>query len=657
MLSSSWHEYFITSGLSYIISVVKPLDILKKYWGYSQFRNLQEDIINHVLEDHDTLALLPTGGGKSVCYQVPAMCKEGICIVISPLIALMKDQVDQLKKQNIKAYAIYTGLTHREIDIILDNCIYGGAKLLYVSPERLQTEIFAERVRKMNVNLLAVDEAHCISQWGYDFRPAYLAIADFRSAVMPNVKTIALTATATEKVVADIAEKLQLKTPGIFRSSFARNNIALAVRTTENKDKKLVEILTKVQGAACVYVRNRRTTRELTNILLQNSISADYYHAGLSHDQRISKQDLWIKGKTRVMVATNAFGMGIDKNNVRIVVHYDMPDSLEAYYQEAGRGGRDGKKAYAVILNHPGDKNLALNLFENSHPSIDFIRRVYQSLANYYKIAVGSNMLSFFDFDILDFCKNFGLHSNEVYYAIQKLAEAGFIDLNESFYHPSKVSVNLNREELYKFQIANAGFDPLIKTLLRLYGGELFINFVRISENQIARLLNTSTLKVKNYLNHLNELKVITYDRMRDKPQIAFVTPRYDAAKLPIDIRQLTDRKEIKQEKLNAMISYVDNIQRCRMAVILEYFGEISRENCGHCDFCLEKKRTADRSDKKRIEEILIFELTKGPKLPEDLVRFFDEHEITFVEETIREMCDRGYLNYDLAGRLVLKDE
>ncbi len=572
--------------------------------------------------------------------------------MISPLIALMKDQVDQLRKKHINAYAIYTGLTHREIDIILDNCIYGDVKLLYVSPERLQTELFLERVRKMKVNLLAVDEAHCISQWGYDFRPAYLLISAFRASVLPDVPVIALTATATEKVVVDIADNLQLTNPKVFRASFARNNIALAVRQTEDKDKKLVEILSKVEGAACVYVRKRGTTRDLTNILQQNQISADYYHAGLSHDQRMSKQELWIKGRTRVIVATNAFGMGIDKSNVRIVVHYDMPDSLEAYYQEAGRAGRDGKRAYAVILYHRGDKSTMLNLFENAHPSTDFIRRIYQALANYYKIAVGSNMLSFFDFDITEFSKNFNLHSSEVYYAIQKLAEEGFVDLNESFYHPSKVSINLDRQELYKFQIANAGFDPLIKTLLRLYGGELFINFVRISENQIARLLNTSVLKVKNYLRHLNDLKVITYDRMRDKPQIAFITPRYDAAKLPIDTHRINARKQIKKEKLEAIINYVENDHLCRMAMILEYFGELIIESCGQCDHCLERKKVLAKSDKERIEEIVIYELKKGAKLPEDLVRHFDDQEALLVEETIRDMCDRGILNYDFTGRL-----
>jgi ATP-dependent DNA helicase RecQ len=577
--------------------------------------------------------------------------------VISPLIALMKDQVDQLTRRNIRAYAIYTGLTHREIDITLDNCIYGDAKLLYVSPERLQTELFVERVRKMNINLLAVDEAHCISQWGYDFRPTYLKIAEFSRNVLPQVNTIALTATATEKVVGDITEKLELKNHKLFKASFARENLAFAVRSVENKDSKLIDILKKVPGSACVYVRNRRLTKDLTNLLLQQEISADYYHAGLGHDQRMKKQDHWQKGQTRVIVATNAFGMGIDKKDVRIVVHYDTPDNMEEYYQEAGRAGRDGKKAYAVILFQQRDKEVLNNFFENAHPSIDYIRRVYQALANYFKIAVGSNMLSFFDFDISDFCQNFKLNNMETYYAIRKLEEEGFVELNDSFYHPSKISLNLSKEELYKFQIANASLDPVIKMLLRLYGGEVFSNFVKISENQLARSLNMTVYKVKQQLEHLNNLKVVTYDRMRDKPQLAFITPRYDASKLPLDNQRINARRSVKKEKLEAMIKYVEADHHCRTTMILEYFGEHVFEDCGHCDVCLDKKRKSTVSDTKRIKEMIHYELRKGPKLPEELTRLFEDHELVLVEQMIREMSDLDLVQYDHLGRIVWKDQ
>jgi ATP-dependent DNA helicase RecQ len=630
---------------------------LKRYWGFDTFRSLQQEIVESVLEDHDTLALLPTGGGKSICYQLPAMYREGLCLVISPLIALMKDQVDKLNRIGIKSYAIYTGLTNREIDIILDNCIYGAVKLLYVSPERLQTEIFIERAKKMNINLLAIDESHCISQWGYDFRPTYLQIADFRAEVIPEVTAIALTATATEKVVVDICDKLRLENHKIFKGSFERKNLAFAVRQVEQKESKLLEVLTNVQGSALVYVRHRKKTKEIVDFLNRNRISADFYHAGIGHDQRMKKQDSWKSGETRVMVATNAFGMGIDKGDVRVVVHYDVPDNLEAYYQEAGRAGRDGKKAFAVIIYRKGDRHLLNTYFENAHPDIDFLKHIYQALANYYKIAVGSNRLAFFDFDLSDFCNNFNLHSSEAYHAIRKLEEEGLLELNESFYHPSKVSVNLDKAELYKFQIANATLDPLIKTLLRLYGGELLGNFVKISEYQLARMLNTSTYKVKNQLDHLNSLKVITYDRMRDKPQLAFITNRYDASKLPLNRERLRQRKVIQREKLDAILSYVEKADQCRTAAILRYFGEHNYADCGHCDYCLEKKRRLSKSEHERIREMVHFELNKGPRLPEELTKIFSHNELPLVEEIIREMTDNDDLMYDSTGRLIWKSK
>lgn len=632
-----------------------PIKILKQFWGYENFRPLQQEIVESALANQDTLALLPTGGGKSICFQIPALCNEGLCLVVSPLIALMKDQVDQLNKLGIKAYAIFTGLSKREIDIILDNCIYSNVKFLYVSPERLQTEIFVERVKKMKINLLAVDEAHCISHWGYDFRPTYLKIAEFRKTILPDVATIAVTATATEEVIQDICEKLELQNQRIFKASFVRENISFAIRNVENKDDKLIEILRNVPGTALVYARSRKKTKELCDLLLRHRISAEYYHAGLSHDQRMKKQEMWQKGSARVIVGTNAFGMGINKANVRIVVHYDVPDNLEAYYQEAGRAGRDAKKAYAVILYHPGDKHLLQTYFENAHPPPKFIKHIYQALANYYKLAVGSNRLSFFDFDITDFCNNFNLNNSEAYYGIKKLEEEGFVELNESFYHPSKVSININKSELYKFQIANASSDVLIKTMLRLYGGELFGNFVRISENQIARILNSSTFKIKNQLDYLNNLNIITYDKMRDKPQLAFITPRYDASKLPLDLERLSHRRTIQKEKLTAMMNYVENSNQCRTSIILHYFGEHNYEDCGHCDYCLEKKRKLSKSDHDRIREMVHFELNKGPRLPEELTKLFAHHEIPLAEDIIRELTDDDDLKYDETGRLVWK--
>lgn len=645
----------ISEVLIHEITMQSANKILNQYWGYKNFRPLQEEIITSVLDRKDTLALLPTGGGKSLCYQLPAMCKEGLCLVVSPLIALMKDQVDQLKQRGIKAYAIYTGLTRREIDVILDNCIYGNVKLLYVSPERLHTEIFIARVRKMNINLFAVDEAHCISQWGYDFRPAYLKIAEFKSENLPDVNTIALTATATESVMNDICEKLELNSPKVYKASFARENLSFSIRKMESKEEKLIEILNNVAGAALVYVRSRKKTKAISDLLLRNGISADYYHAGLKHDQREKKQEAWKKGQTRVIVATNAFGMGIDKENVRVVAHVDVPDNLEAYYQEAGRAGRDGKKAYAVLIYHSGDKEQLNTYFESSHPSIDYMKKVYQALANYYKIAVGSNMLSYFDFDITDFCNNFNLNQGEVYHAIKRIEEEGFITLTESFYHPSKISIQFDKSELYKFQIANATLDPLIKMLLRLYGGELLGGFVRISENQIARLLNSTTFAIKKQLAYMDSLGVITYDPMKDKPQLAFITPRYDASKLPIQALRLKERRTIQKNKLESMLQYVENDRQCRTAMILTYFGEHNFGECGYCDYCLEKKRKTSISDHDRIREMIHFELDHGPKFPEELTKLFTNHELVLVEEIIRKMTDSQDLSYDELGRLIWK--
>lgn len=621
-------------------------DILKRYWGYQAFRPLQEDIIQSVLLKQDTLALLPTGGGKSICFQVPALALEGICIVVSPLIALMKDQVEQLKKRNIPAIALYSGLTRREIDIILDNCVFNHYKFLYVSPERIQTELFIERVKRMRVGLLAIDEAHCISQWGYDFRPPYLEIVKLRD-ILPQVPVIALTATATREVKADIIEKLAFRPGKIFQKSFARENLSYSAFEEEDKERKMLTILQKVPGSAVVYTRSRKRTQQLAEWLLKAGISADFYHAGLNNDQRSYKQDAWISNQIRVIVATNAFGMGIDKPNVRSVIHMDLPDTLEAYYQEAGRAGRDEKKAYAVALYHKGDLEDLKHRVEQAFPPVEFIRRVYQALANYYQIAAGSGYLATYDFELEDFCKTYQLQPNDTYHALKRLEDGGFIQFNEAFFSPSKVFISVDKKQLYEFQVANAGFDPLIKMLLRLYGGELFSSFMVISEQALGRQLQSSRSDIEKMLSALHNLQVIIYDKQKDKPQLTFTTVRFSMQDLPLQTRHLELRKQQELQKIGAVADYVNHHKKCRTLLLLAYFDEISQQECGVCDNCIEKKKHRNLKDpypqhRKQIMEALS---DREISLAELVYRIQPKDEKAFID-TLREMTDTGEIRY-----------
>jgi ATP-dependent DNA helicase RecQ len=631
--------------------------VLYQYWGYREFRPLQEDIIGAVLQKKDVLALMPTGGGKSLCFQVPALVQEGICLVITPLIALMKDQVEHLKARGIPAEAVYSGMSKREIDVALDNCVYGSPKFLYLSPERLQTELLQERVKKMKVNLLAVDEAHCISQWGYDFRPAYMQIAEFRKLI-PDVPCIALTATATKTVAKDIQEKLAFR-PGstLFQKSFARENLSYSVRWEENKPAKLLEILKKVPGTAVIYLRSRKQTQLVAKTLRQYGVSADHYHAGLLHEERVRRQDAWMQSRLRVVVATNAFGMGIDKPDVRLVVHLGLPDTLEAYYQEGGRAGRDGKKAYAVVLVDEQDVSGLRERILREFPEPEVMRHVYQALANYYKLAIGSSQLSSYDFELDDFCRTYSLDANQTWHALKKLEEQGFLQLSEGFYAPSRLHVLLQHQELYAFQIANVSLEPLLKALLRIYGGEIFAGYTRISENELARQTKDSVNGIRQKLEMMQKMEVIAYEPQRDKPQLTFLTPRHDAAKLPLQLKQLRERKEVCLEKAEAVIDYVKQEHLCRTRFLLDYFGEWDYEKCGICDVCLQQKGD-DAQDGKifRYRQQIRNAITIKALSPAELEKALEVSAANknIMLHTVRLMLDEGSLTYDSAGCLVL---
>jgi ATP-dependent DNA helicase RecQ len=558
--------------------------ILIKYWGYSKFRPLQEDIIRSVMEGKDTLALMPTGGGKSITFQVPAMANDGICIVITPLIALMKDQVENLDKRDIKAIAIYSGMTKNEIDVALENCIYGNVKFLYISPERIATDIFQMRVKHMNVNLIAIDEAHCISEWGYDFRPSYLKIADLRELI-PNVPFLALTATAVPKVVDDIQEKLQFAEKNVFRKSFERKNIVYLVREHEDKHKYLVETINKVKGSGIIYVRNRKTTRETALFLSKNNISADYYHAGLDHEKRNHKQNQWKVGKIRVMVATNAFGMGIDKSDVRFVIHLDLPDSIESYFQEAGRGGRDEKRAVAVLLYNNSDKVKAEQRIARNFPEIKEIKSVYQALGNFFQIPYGGGKYLSYDFIISDFAKNYNFNIMSIHSSLKILQREGYIELTDELNSMSKLHFLVGRDDLYKFQIANAKFDGFIKLVLRSYTG-LFSDYVTIDETSLSKKANVDIEIVYKYLNSLKSLGVLNYIPKKKNPFIVFTEERLDDKTLHISKENYDFRKERYIERINAMIHYASSNNKCRSQLLLSYFGDKNPDRCGQCDVC-----------------------------------------------------------------------
>ena len=587
----------------------KYQEILKQYWGYDSFRDLQEEIITSIGEGKDTLGLMPTGGGKSITFQVPALAQSGLCIVITPLIALMKDQVQNLRKRGIKALAIYSGMTRQEIVTALENCIFGDYKFLYISPERLDTEIFRIKLRSMKVSMITVDESHCISQWGYDFRPAYLKIAEIRE-LLPGVPVLALTATATPEVVKDIQSRLNFREENVFRMSFERKNLAYIVRKTDNKTGELLHILKRIDGSAIIYVRNRRRTKEITELLMQEGITADFYHAGLDNAVKDLRQKRWQNGEIRVMVATNAFGMGIDKPDVRIVLHIDLPDSPEAYFQEAGRAGRDGLKAYAVILYAKSDKMTLHKRVADTFPEKEYILQVYEHLQYYYQMAMGDGFQCIREFNLEEFCRKFKYFPVPVDSALKILTQAGYLEYTDEQDNASRILFTIRRDELYKLREMGTEAETLIQTILRSYTG-VFTDYAYISEDTLAIRTGLTRQQIYNILVTLTKRRIVDYIPHTKTPYIIYTRERLELRYLHIPASVYEERKARYEARIKAMEEYVTSESVCRSRMLLRYFGEKNEHNCKQCDVCLNRHETdclpedSFREMRKQILELL----------------------------------------------------
>ncbi len=595
------------------------LDILKKYWGYDSFRSIQPDVIKSIISGRDTLALMPTGGGKSITFQVPALAMDGIAVVVTPLISLMKDQVDALRKRKIMAQAVHSGMSASEIDRVLDNCVYGDYKLLYVSAERLETDIFKARFDRMNVSMIVVDEAHCISQWGYDFRPAYLNIARLRDRA-PDIPILALTATATEQVCDDIERNLRFgKESRRLSMSFARPNISYAVRHTEDKNGEMVRILDAVPGSAIVYCRTRKECETVAEKIAETGIAADFYHGGLDYRMRSVRQEAWLRGKVRVMVATSAFGMGIDKPDVRTVIHYEMADSLEAYYQEAGRAGRDGKRSYAVLLRASSDKTAADKRIAAEFPPVETVKEIYGQVHDYLGIAVGDGRMTTRNFDVFDFCSRFGCYSLTVYSALRLLQLSGYLILTEELENPTRIMFIVSREDLYHVQIVNSELESLIRVILRLYTG-IFSAPVPVSEEYIAHASGYTVPFVTEALLRLSRLRVIRYIPRNRSPLLTLCTERLPSANLYIPHEVYHGRRNQMIARMAAMTEYADRTDRCRSVVLQSYFGEKDPDDCGCCDICLAHRKNRDLSADELIKNRLMEMAATGVYDPKSIV-------------------------------------
>ena len=624
------------------------LQILEKYWGHNQFRPLQEGIIDAVLAKKDVLALLPTGGGKSICFQVPALLKDGMCLVISPLIALMQDQVSNLQEKGIEAAVIHSGMPYMAVKETLQAATSGAYKFLYLSPERIESNLFKEYLPALDISLIAVDEAHCIAQWGYDFRPPYLRIAALRNE-LPSVPVIALTASATKDVETAIIEKLAFRDPLVFRQPYKRPALSYSYFEVESKINKTIEIINNVKGSGIVYCNTRKQTKDIAELLQLQKISADFYHAGLSAEDRQVKQKKWMTGDTRMMVCTSAFGMGIDKDDVRTVIHYEMPDCLENYYQEAGRAGRDGKKAYAVLLATKADITKARNLHETRFPAISIIKSIYQSLANYLQLPVGIGEGGYYDFNLLEFCNNFKLDLAVVTQTLKVLEQEGHIQFSENIFLPTQVCFTCSKESLENFEEAYPAFEPLIKALLRSYQG-IFDNRISIFEKRMAGICKQSIEAVQNQLQQLAAMGIIEYLPQKETPQIHFLVNRAPAAFLHIDQDLYLSKKEAFTTRINTLINFAINPACCRSVFIGNYFGDTDKSSCGICDYCLAQKKTKLQSAAfTSIEQQLYASLTTSPSPIDQLLITLGKDKEEEIWEVIRFL--------ESENRLILKED
>lgn len=629
-----------------------PKDILERYWGYKDFRPLQREVIDAVMKGEDTLALMPTGGGKSICFQVPALCLDGLCLVITPLISLMKDQVAHLKRKGIPALAVHSGMSRREVEKTFKNVLYGNFKFLYLSPERLQTALFLDYLQDIKVNIIAVDEAHCISQWGYDFRPAYLHIGELRE-YLPDVPLLAITATATRTVRNDIQEKLLFKKKNLLLKSFFRENLSYSIFQEDNKLNKIIDILNKVPGSGIIFCRSRKQTKAVAEFLFKSTgISTDFYHAGLTPEERNKRQEAWVKNETRIIVCTNAFGMGIDKPDVRTVIHHEVPESLEAYYQQAGRAGRDGKRSYAILLYNHHELKILQQSIDQHYPSLEKIKEVYRAVVSYLQVPAGSGEGIYYDFDLNDFTKKFHQNILLVTHVLRILEQEEILAFSENIFLPSRICFTVSKKELYQFEKDHTTLTPMIKCLLRTYEG-IFDDYVPVSERQVARILKLKEKEVIQLWKKLQYFSLIDYQPRKDKPQICFLQERLVVDRLHLDMKRINQRKQAYESCIKAMTEYTKNTVDCRSRTLLSYFDERESLSCGICDVCItNKKKELFRQQPQWLHSKIRDQLEIQPSTVQELLVHYSSTEKEWVLRTIRELLDEDQIRLSEALKL-----